>query len=192
MKIANGNLSPSQIIHSLFPKKEFLKSSEKIILLNEIKEKREKKKLPIFLKGLTPGMSIHYANCCNPIPGDSVMAYISEGKGLIIHLESCEELKKIKVNKSKVFNVSWEKVNTKKSEFVAKINVIIKNKIGSLGVLSSIIGKSLSNIRNLKIVDRNMDFYKIDLEIDVRDIDHLSKVIVSLRASEFIENVTRT
>ena len=192
LKIANGNLSPSQIIHSLFPKKEFLKSSEKIILLNEIKEKREKKKLPIFLKGLTPGMSIHYANCCNPIPGDSVMAYISEGKGLIIHLESCEELKKIKVNKSKVFNVSWEKVNTKKSEFVAKINVIIKNKIGSLGVLSSIIGKSLSNIRNLKIVDRNMDFYKIDLEIDVRDIDHLSKVIVSLRASEFIENVTRT
>ena len=61
-----------------------------------------------------------------------------------------------------------------------------------MGVLSSIIGKSLSNIRNLKIIDRNIDFYKINLEIDVKDIDHLSKVFVSLRASEFVENVTRT
>ena len=192
LSIANGKLSPSQIIHSLFPEKKLLKSSEKIILLNEIKEKREKQRLPIFLKGLTPGMSIHYANCCNPIPRDAVTAYISEGKGLIIHLESCEELKKIKINKSKIINVSWENINTKKSEFVAKINVIIKNKIGSLGVLSSIIGKSMSNIRNLKIINRNSDFYKINLEIDVKDIDHLSKVLVSLRASEIIENVIRT
>ena len=137
-------------------------------------------------------MSVHYASCCNPIPGDSVLAFILEGKGLVIHLESCDELKKIKIKKSKILSVSWDKINTKKTEFVAKINVIIKNKIGSLGVLSSIIGKSLSNIRNLKIIDRNIDFYKINLEIDVKDIDHLSKVFVSLRASEFVENVTRT
>ncbi len=192
LSIANGSISSSQIIHSLFPDKKLLRSNEKIILLNEIKEKREKQKLPIFLKGLTPGMSVHYASCCNPIPGDSVLAFILEGKGLVIHLESCDELKKIKIKKSKILSVSWEKINTKKTEFVAKINVIIKNKIGSLGVLSSIIGKSLSNIRNLKIIDRNIDFYKINLEIDVKDIDHLSKVFVSLRASEFVENVTRT
>ncbi len=192
LSIANGNLAPSTIIKSLFPEKKILESSEKIILLNEIKEKREKQKDPIFLKGLTPGMSIHYANCCSPIPGDSVMAYILDGKGLVIHLESCEELKKIKVNKSKILNVSWDNINMKKSEFVARLNVIIKNQIGSLGVLSSIIGKSMSNIRNLKIVDRNTDFYKIDLEIDVKDVEHLSKVFASLRSSEFIENVMRT
>jgi GTP pyrophosphokinase len=79
----------------------------------------------------------------------------------------------------------------KKNEFVAKINVVIKNKIGALGVLSSIIAKSLSNIRNLKITERNSDFFKLNIDIDVKNIDHLKKVIASLRTSDFVESVSR-
>ena len=136
-------------------------------------------------------MSVHYAHCCNPIPGDSVLAYISQGKGLIIHIDTCKEFRKINVNNSKIINVRWKDFVKGKDEFVAKINVVIKNEIGSLGSLSSIIGKSMSNIRNLHITERNSDFFKIELEIDVIDLEHLSKVIVSLRTSDFIENVTR-
>ena len=136
-------------------------------------------------------MSIHYASCCNPIPGDSVIAYISQGKGLMIHVDTCDEIKKMKISKSKTISVRWENFKHKKKDFVAKINVIIKNKIGSLGSLSSIIGRSMSNIRNLKITDRNNDFFKLDVEIDVKDLNHFNKVLVSLRTSEFIENVSR-
>ena len=67
----------------------------------------------------------------------------------------------------------------------------IKNKIGSLGNLSSIIGKSKSNIRNLKITDRKKDFFSIHLEIDVLNKDHLNKILGSLRTSEYIGAVTR-
>ena len=123
--------------------------------------------------------------------GDPVLAYISQGKGLIIHMDTCKEFRKINVNKSKIINVRWKDFVKGKDEFVAKINVVIKNEIGSLGSLSSIIGKSMSNIRNLSITERNSDFFKIEIEIDVIDLDHLSKVIVSLRTSDFIENVTR-
>ncbi len=188
LKIGRGELPPFKIILSLFPEKEIIKSNNNIVLLNQIKEKRESS---ILLKGLTPGMSVHYANCCNPIPGDSVLAYISQGKGLIIHIDTCKEFRKINVNNSKIINVRWKDFVKGKDEFVAKINVIIKNEIGSLGSLSSIIGKSMSNIRNLHITERNSDFFKIELEIDVIDLEHLSKVIVSLRTSDFIENVTR-
>ena len=188
LKIGRGELPPFKIILSLFPEREIIKSNNNIVLLNQIKEKRESS---ILLKGLTPGMSVHYANCCNPIPGDSVLAYISQGKGLIIHIDTCKEFRKINVNNSKIINVRWKDFVKGKDEFVAKINVIIKNEIGSLGSLSSIIGKSMSNIRNLHITERNSDFFKIELEIDVIDLEHLSKVIVSLRTSDFIENVTR-
>ena len=188
LKIGRGELPPFKIILSLFPEREIIKSNNNIVLLNKIKEKRESS---ILLKGLTPGMSVHYANCCNPIPGDSVLAYISQGKGLIIHIDTCKEFRKINVNNSKIINVRWKDFVKGKDEFVAKINVIIKNEIGSLGSLSSIIGKSMSNIRNLHITERNSDFFKIELEIDVIDLEHLSKVIVSLRTSDFIENVTR-
>ena len=188
LKIGRGELPPFKIILSLFPEREVIKSNNNIVLLNQIKDKRESS---ILLKGLTPGMSVHYAHCCNPIPGDSVLAYISQGKGLIIHMDTCKEFTKINVNKSKIINVRWKDFVNGKDEFVAKINVIIKNEIGSLGSLSSIIGKSMSNIRNLNITDRNSDFFKIELEIDVVDLEHLSKVIVSLRTSDFIETVTR-
>ncbi|MDC2966147.1 bifunctional (p)ppGpp synthetase/guanosine-3',5'-bis(diphosphate) 3'-pyrophosphohydrolase [Alphaproteobacteria bacterium] len=188
LKIGRGELPPFRIILSLFPEREVIKSNNNIVLLNQIKEKRESS---ILLKGLTPGMSVHYAHCCNPIPGDSVLAYISQGKGLIIHIDTCKEFKKINVNNSKIINVRWKDFVKGKDEFVAKINVVIKNEIGSLGSLSSIIGKSMSNIRNLHITERNSDFFKIELEIDVIDLEHLSKVIVSLRTSDFIENVTR-
>ena len=188
LKIGRGELPPFKIILSLFPEREVIKSNNNIVLLNQIKEKRESS---ILLKGLTPGMSVHYAHCCNPIPGDSVLAYISKGKGLIIHIDTCKEFSKINVNNSKIINVRWKDFVKGKDEFVAKINVVIKNEIGSLGSLSSIIGKSMSNIRNLHITERNSDFFKIELEIDVIDLEHLSKVIVSLRTSDFIENVTR-
>ena len=95
------------------------------------------------------------------------------------------------LSNSKIISVRWENFKHKKKNFVAKINVIIKNKIGSLGSLSSIIGRSMSNIRNLKITDRNKDFFKIDVEIDVIDLDHFNKVLVSLRTSEFVETVSR-
>ena len=136
-------------------------------------------------------MSIHFANCCNPIPGDDVVAFILKGKGLIIHQISCDDLKNQRSDKSKKVKVSWENLLTKRNEFVGKLNVTIKNKIGSLGVLSTIIAKSLSNIRNLKITDRNSDFFKINIDIDVKNKNHLSKVIVSLRTSDFVDSVSR-
>jgi len=188
--IGNGKISSEKIISSMFPEKKLLKNDDKIILFNKIRDQKENNR-PVTLKGLTPGMSIHFANCCNPIPGDDAVAFIMEGKGLLIHQFSCEELKKSESDSLEKIKVSWENLLYKKNEFVGKINVTIKNKIGSLGVLSSIIAKSLSNIRNLKITERNNDFYKINIDIDVKNKNHLSKVIVSLRASEFIDSVSR-
>ena len=188
--IGNGKISSEKIISSMFPEKKLLKKDDKIILFNKLRDQKENNR-SVILKGLTPGMSIHFANCCNPIPGDDSVAFIMEGKGLLIHQFSCEELKKSESDSLEKIKVSWENLLYKKNEFVGKINVTIKNKIGSLGVLSSIIAKSLSNIRNLKITERNNDFYKINIDIDVKNKNHLSKVIVSLRASEFIDSVSR-
>ena len=188
--IGNGKISSEKIISSMFPEKKLLRKDDKIILFNKLRDQKENNR-PVILKGLTPGMSIHFANCCNPIPGDDAVAFIMEGKGLLIHQFSCEELKKSESDSIEKIKVSWENLLYKKNEFVGKINVTIKNKIGSLGVLSSIIAKSLSNIRNLKITERNNDFYKINIDIDVKNKNHLSKVIVSLRTSEFIDSVSR-
>ena len=95
----------------MFPEKKLLKHDKKIVLLNQIRQdqvKKEEKKLPLVLKGYTPGMSIHFASCCNPIPGDNVIAFILEGKGLILHLNVCDNLKKEKKQNKKMIDISWD------------------------------------------------------------------------------------
>ena len=86
--IGTGKVSPVKIISSMFPEEKLLRTNKKIILFNRNRRKSESKSLPLILKDFTPGMSIHFANCCSPIPGDDAVAVISEGKGLIIHINT--------------------------------------------------------------------------------------------------------
>ena len=188
IKIGSGKILSSEVIDAMFPDKSVVKKNKKIILLNKVKEKIEKQKSPILIKGLTSGMSIHLSNCCNPIPGDSVKGYISSGKGLIVHEVDCEEIKKKKIE---CVDVSWEKLNVNKPSFVSKIDVTIKNEVGALGKLSTNIAENNSNIRNLKITERSDIFFKLNLEIDVANLDHLKTILVSLRTSTNIISVKR-
>ncbi len=190
LKIGQGDVLTSDIIIAIFPEKKLIKQSKKIILLNQVKKRREIKKSSILLKGLTPGMTIHYSNCCHPIPGDDVVAYISSGKGLMVHIENCDTLKSTK-KKFDFVNVSWDKNLNNSSNFISSLNVILNNKIGSLGNLTSILSDNKSNIRNLKITERTNDFFKLNIDIDVSGLEHLNKIIVSLRTSTLIQNVTR-
>ena len=190
-EIGTGNIIPSEVISAMYPEKKIINKSKKIVLFNKLRTKKEKKKSSIMLKGLTPGMSIHYANCCHPIPGDDVIAYTVPGKGLMVHLKICEELLSKKNSKINFVDVSWDHNKFNQSSFICGLNVEIKNEVGSLGQLTSTLANSKSNIRNLKITERNIDFFKLNIEIDVMNLDHLNKIIVSLRASKYIEHVKR-
>ena len=190
-EIGTGNIIPSDVISAMFPEKKIIKKSKKIILFNKLKTQKEKKKPSIMLKGLTSGMSIHYANCCHPIPGDDVVAFTMPGKGLMVHLKVCEELNAKKNSKINFVNVSWDLNEFNQTSFICELNVEIKNEVGSLGELTSVLAGSKSNIRNLKITERNIDFFILNIEIDVMNLEHLNKIIVSLRASKYIEHVKR-
>ena len=188
VKIGSGNLSAKDVIDAMFPDKSLIKDNKKIILLNKVKEKMEKKNNAVLIKGLTPGMSIHLSECCKPIPGDLVRGIIVSGKGLIVHQADCQEIKRTNSN---LINISWEKINIKNSSFVSKIEVTIKNKIGALGQLSTNIGKTNSNIRNLRITERTDIFFKINVEIDVQSVDHLKSILASLRTSSNTIDIKR-
>ena len=84
-----------------------------------------------------------------------------------------------------------DRIASKKENFIAKINVSIKNKMRLIRkLIIVIIGKSNSNIRNLRITDRTNDFFKL-MKFDVTNKEHLNNILGSLRTSEFIETVIR-
>ena len=190
-KIGLGKLDCAEVLIALFPEKKIINQDKKIVVLNKIRKKKNAKNSPILINGFTSGMSIHYSKCCHPIPGDELVGYLMSGKGLMIHVMDCEKIKSTKSDKKKLVNISWGDHVNKKQNFTSKIKVVIKNEVGSLGELTSILGRNKSNIRNLKITERTTMFFKLFIEIDVLNLRHLKALIVSLRASNLIENVER-
>jgi GTP pyrophosphokinase len=74
---------------------------------------------------------------------------------------------------------------------MARIYVVLANEAGSLGNLSTTIGKNVSNITNLKITNRSSDFFEIMVDLEVKDVKHLANIIAALRATPAINSVER-
>lgn len=146
-------------------------------------ETSSKTKMPI--KG-TEGMMVTYSKCCRPIPGDSILAYLSPGKGLIVHQHGCRN---IKSQENKLFPVKWDTDIDK--EFVAKLRVDIVNHQGALAKLTNVIAKCDSNVVSLNSGEKDTGLYVIDMEISCRDRVHLADIIRKIKVMVDVQKVIR-
>jgi len=145
----------------------------------------------VTIRGLIPGMAIHYAGCCHPLPGDRIVGLVTTGKGVTIHTIDCETLESFADQPERWLDVAWDAEAEAPSGHVGRIAVVIANEPGSLGGLTSVIGKNEGNISNLKITNRSSDFFEMLVDIEVRDVRHLTNIIAALRASPTINSVQR-
>jgi guanosine-3',5'-bis(diphosphate) 3'-pyrophosphohydrolase len=142
------------------------------------------------IRGLIPGMAVHYAGCCHPLPGDRIVGIVTTGKGVTIHTIDCETLESFADTPERWLDVAWD--NDEASGFqVGRISVMLGNEPGSLASLTAVIGKNHGNITNLKITNRSADFFEILVDIEVQDVKHLSNLIAALRATPVINSVER-
>ncbi|QIR13313.1 bifunctional GTP diphosphokinase/guanosine-3',5'-bis pyrophosphate 3'-pyrophosphohydrolase [Shewanella aestuarii] len=125
------------------------------------------------------GMLVTYANCCRPIPGDAVIAHVSPGKGLVVHMESCANIRGYQGEPDKYISVHWD--NTEGIEYQANLRVEIVNHQGALAKITSIIASAGSNIHNLSTEERDGRVYLINLRISVNDRVHLANVMRRIR-----------
>ena len=147
---------------------------------------------PMPIKGLIPGMAVHMARCCHPLPGDRIVGIVTTGKGVTIHTIDCDTLETFADTPERWIDVSWgEGENTPESQ-IGRIDLVIQNEPGTLGTLSTVIGTNGGNITNLKITSRSEDFWEILLDIYVNDTKHLNNIIAALRATPSVASVERT
>ncbi|MBT1446387.1 bifunctional GTP diphosphokinase/guanosine-3',5'-bis pyrophosphate 3'-pyrophosphohydrolase [Shewanella sp. JM162201] len=125
------------------------------------------------------GMLVSFAKCCHPIPGDAVIAHVSPGKGLVVHMENCANIRGYQGEPDKYIPVQWDKVDG--VEYQANLRVEIVNHQGALAKITSIIASEGSNIHNLSTEERDGRVYLINLRISVRDRIHLANVMRRIR-----------
>ncbi|TRX55103.1 bifunctional GTP diphosphokinase/guanosine-3',5'-bis pyrophosphate 3'-pyrophosphohydrolase [Thalassomonas sp. M1454] len=145
-----------------------------------------KSKMPI--KG-SEGMLVSYGKCCHPIPGDDIVAYISSGKGLMVHQDGCRNINGREKELGKFFPVKWD--NDIDKEFVAALRIEIINHQGALAKLTSVISQSESNIRTLNSEEKDSNIYLVTMEITCRDRVHIANIIRKIKIMVDVERVTR-
>ncbi len=183
--IGEGQIARIEIIRELFPDNNQLSSRQKDesgafeTIQNEIP-----------LKGLTSGVSVTYASCCNPLPGEKIVGIQLPVGGIAIHAADCMELEQYVDQPDRWIDLKWdeESINNK---YISRVDVTCINKPGVLAELANLCAKAEANIYNVRIKGKGRDFCKITMDLEVQNIQHLRKVEQHLRTSEFTSSVKR-
>jgi GTP diphosphokinase / guanosine-3',5'-bis(diphosphate) 3'-diphosphatase len=187
--VGEGLATGREVVHAIYPPRPDAKPTKVVRLATARSKKASENAVPI--RGLIPGMAVHFAGCCHPLPGDRIVGIVTTGKGVTIHTIDCDALANFTETPERWLDVAWNSKGDGEIGHVGRINVTLGNEPGSLGSLTTVIGKQAGNITNLKITNRSMDFFEILVDIEVKDVKHLTNIIAALRATPVINSVER-
>jgi GTP pyrophosphokinase len=195
-EIGAGNRTTREIAVLLFPPEKEVpqpladEAADTKVLPFPPKARAKGKERPLPIRGLIPGLAVHFARCCHPLPGDRIVGIVTTGKGVTVHTIDCETLESFSETPERWLDISWGD-DAETTDNVGRLFVTIANEPGSLGTLSTVIGRHGGNIINLRITSRSIDFWELLIDIQVSDVKHLTNIIAALRATPIINQVDR-
>jgi GTP diphosphokinase / guanosine-3',5'-bis(diphosphate) 3'-diphosphatase len=185
--VGQGLVTGRAVVNAVFPQQQ---DKGKVVSLARARRKVGQIDTAVPIRGLIPGMALHFAGCCHPLPGDRIVGIVTTGKGVTIHTIDCDTLENFADTPERWLDVAWSN-SEGETIHVGRLNVMIANEPGNLGSLTTVIGKQGGNITNLKITNRSTDFFEMMLDIEVADVKHLTTIIAALRANPVINSVER-
>ena len=144
---------------------------------------------PLMIAG-TEGLVVTYARCCFPIPNDPIMAYLSAGRGVMIHRQNCGNLAEYRKQPEKWLSVAWEATGGR--TFSSEIQLEISNRVGVLAAVAANVAGSGTNIDKLQLQERDTDSSAITMELQVHGRTHLAQIIKTIRRMPDVQRVIRT
>ncbi|HWP95185.1 MAG TPA: bifunctional GTP diphosphokinase/guanosine-3',5'-bis pyrophosphate 3'-pyrophosphohydrolase [Gammaproteobacteria bacterium] len=143
---------------------------------------------PLAIRG-TEGLVVTLARCCHPIPGDAIMGYLSTGRGIVIHRDSCGNLADYRNQPEKWIEVQWEKNLDR--DFAVEVRVDVKNERGVLATVAATIAEMGSNIEQVSVQERDGQTSMLSFLFGVRDRRHLAQIMRRIRALPPVMRIVR-
>ena len=191
--VGQGRLDSREILSIVAPRAARKRRSGRRIIIpfRRPRFKAKKKDEAVAIKGLIPGMAVHLAGCCSPLPGDRIVGLINEGRGVAVHTIDCEALESFSSTPERWLDIAWNSSLEGTDSHVGRISAILNNVPGSLSALTDVIARVEGNISNLKVTNRSTDFFEFVIDVEVVSVQHITQIIAALRAHPAIYQVER-
>jgi len=184
--VGYGKLSAKVLITRLVPPQE--REQAKAALQGEklIRRQRTSAKSGVSVGGLADVM-VNFAQCCLPLPGDSIKGFITRGRGVTVHKAGCPNLQT--VDSKRLVEVSWDEDHSLSR--IVKLGVLSKNQTGLLAVISGVFSSNDSDIVQAHVQSINEDEAQGTFMVSVKDLDHLNRIMNALRSVRGVRKVDR-
>ena len=152
------------------------------------KKHNGKDSMPLMIKG-TEGMVIKFPKCCLPIPGDPIRGFVTTGRGIVIHNQTCPNISEYRNHPEKWVNVEWE--NNIQGDFPTNIRVDVTNQRGVLATIASTIANQDANIIHVGTTDNDDRYTTLKFVIEVHNRQHLARIMRRLRSIKHVSRISR-
>ena len=167
--------------------------ARQLVVLKKLASKKNQKNsvdntTPLSIKG-TEGMVVKFPKCCYPIPGDPIHGFVTSGRGIVIHCQTCKNLAEYQKQQEKWINVEWEPYN--EGEYEVKIHLNVNNQRGVLATVAAAIADTDANINSVEMKERDGRHTSLRFIIEVKNRVHLAKVIRKIRLIKSVSQIDR-
>jgi GTP pyrophosphokinase len=184
--VGYGKITPLQVLRKFMPKSEETEADESIFnkLIGRVRKK--KPKTGILVNGVDD-ILIKFGKCCQPVPGDPILGYITQGYGVTVHRTNC--VNALRMNPERQIEVSWNQ--NANETYPVKIRIISQDRMGLLADLVGNISKLGANILNAKTETRENKMVDSFFTIGVEDTTHLDKILAAVKKVRHVQEVKR-
>ncbi|NLI26575.1 MAG: bifunctional (p)ppGpp synthetase/guanosine-3',5'-bis(diphosphate) 3'-pyrophosphohydrolase [Acetobacter sp.] len=196
--VGSNSIGPRDVVHAAYPELRRAPRAPRFVpgfASRAPVQKGRDTRQSASLVGLGSGIATHFAGCCHPLPGEKIVGVVATGKGVTIHAAGCQSLQAFAATPERFLEVDWgydaDGRALGERPHIGRISVIAANDPGVLATITNVVSRQNGALSELKIVNRQLEFIEIFVDVEVRDLKHLSSVIAALRAASGVSQVER-
>ena len=199
--VGHGGLKEGQVVNKLVEENEKRKKAEVTdndvlegIVQQEAKNKDKYKKTRggIVVKGIHD-VAVRFSKCCNPVPGDEIVGFVTRGRGVTIHRTDCVNVINFPENeRERLIEAEWEQVDSSADKYSTEINIFAGNRTGLIVDISRIFTEANIDVKFMNSRVNKKGIATINLGFDIHGKDELNRLVEKLRNIEGVTDVART
>ncbi len=149
------------------------------------------KATPLPVRGQRSNLPIRFAPDTGALPGDRIVGILTPDEGITVYPIHAQALQQFEDEPERWIDLVWDVGENSRERFPAKISIFAINEVGTLAQIAQSIGENDGNIENLSMGVREADFYEMTVNVGVRDLKHLNRIIAGIRALPIVSSITR-